>query len=273
MRVIRFTAALSSLAFAVSALGATAPAPATPDVFKILGSSAKIKKSFPVGDTLVGHVAELAGENSIIYTTKDGQYLIVGAVFDASGKALTKSYATQYIEQPDYSALIPTLKATPSIKQGKDTAAKTVYVFFDPNCIFCHFAWKATAGYAAAGTVQFKWVPLAFQSPTSAGKAYTLMQAKDPAALMAQGQATFSNQSGGLAVNAATTVPPEFTKQLVKNESVMNALGSKGTPLFVYADESGKWRTASGLPKLGTFGQLIGVPQIPVTDPDLKRYE
>lgn len=63
--------------------------------------------------------------------------------------------------------------------QGAATSKNVIYVFFDPNCVFCHFAWKALQPYVKAG-LQVRWVPVGFLKPTSAQRAAAIREAKTP---------------------------------------------------------------------------------------------
>src|SRR5580698_4973822 len=93
------------------------------------------------------------------------------------------------------------LQQTSVIVEGAtgDKVKSTIYVFMDPNCIFCHYAWEAFQPYEAVG-LQVQWIPMGFLKPDSSGKAAALLDARDGAALLRENEVKFSeaNESGGI---------------------------------------------------------------------------
>jgi hypothetical protein len=90
-----------------------------------------------------------------------------------------------------------TFENAPAIVEGAagKNVKSTIYVFMDPNCIFCHYAWKAFQPYEAAG-LQVHWIPMGFLKPDSAGKAAALLQAQDGPALMHELETQYKDVSG-----------------------------------------------------------------------------
>ena len=62
--------------------------------------------------------------------------------------------------------------------QGSAISARTVYVFFDPQCPHCAALWKAAKPLRSQA--KFVWIPVALMNKTSEAQGATLLAAKDP---------------------------------------------------------------------------------------------
>ncbi|RKP58683.1 thioredoxin fold domain-containing protein [Pararobbsia silviterrae] len=162
----------------------------------------------------------------------------------------------------------------PSIVEGASGSAvkTTIYVFMDPNCIYCHLAWKALQPYEAVG-LQVHWIPMGFLKPDSPGKAAALLVSKDGAALLKTLETNYSEQdeSGGIAPLA--TIPDAVKAQLDANAQLFQSLGLSGTPTIIYRASGGRWADIDGLPKLAALAQMLNLPAQPTTDPELQKYQ
>lgn len=165
------------------------------------------------------------------------------------------------------------LEKAPFIREGADDAhAKaTIYAFFDPNCIFCHLAWKMSQPYLKEG-LQIRWIPIAFVMPDSAAKAAWLITSPDPSAALNTGESGWKKgvaDGGGAFLKGPVT--DEVKARLKANETLFTKLGLDATPSFVYKDELGVVKTLPGLSNQHMFTMMTGLPFIPTTDPDLAR--
>lgn len=146
----------------------------------------------------------------------------------------------------------------------------TIYVFMDPNCIFCHYAWEAFQPYEAAG-LQVNWIPLGFLKPDSAGKAAALLDAKDGAALLRENEVKFveATESGGI----KPSNPISFSAQskLNKNANLFQNMGFDGTPTIIYKTSDGRWADMSGMPALKTLPAMLNLPE-QAESPSLERF-
>src|SRR5690606_14330700 len=98
----------------------------------------------------------------------------------AAGENLTQQYLDQYAPKIDYSKHWDKVESSAYVAegaQGKDVKA-ILYVFKDPNCGFCHSAWKAFQPYMKVG-LQVRWIPVSFLAPDSFDKSAALLTAKD----------------------------------------------------------------------------------------------
>jgi thiol:disulfide interchange protein DsbG len=165
------------------------------------------------------------------------------------------------------------LQEANAIVEGASGAAikSKVYVFMDPNCHFCHLAWKALQPYEAVG-LQVHWIPVAFLKPDSAGKAASLLQSENGAALLKAG--ITGGKGGGEQVDIAPLepIPAAVQAKIDRNMQVFQQLGYRGTPVILYQGSGGRWADVHGLPRLGMLPGMLGLPEQPITDAELQKY-
>lgn len=243
-----------------------------PAIAHALSGGLKVVKRFPASSALTGWVLSRNGKYSIVYTTPDGETLIVGGLIDASGKNLSVGYAKQYIPGPDYQALFPQLEETRYIQEGELANPKaTLYVFFDADCIFCHLAWKALQPYEKAG-LRVRWVPVAVLKPTSVTRAVAIMTAEDPAAALNENETQFDKQAEEGGIIPVAKPDPALTGRLKANTELMRKFGGTGTPALVWQDAKGQVRFKTGMPMLSELPGITGLPAQAENDPDLARF-
>lgn len=226
-----------------------------------------LESSFPVGDTLNGLVLKTNNRYDIVYTTKDGKYVIVGNLFDASGKKLSQVHAERYIPKPDYTKLWNRLEKSTFIQDGADNG-NAVYVFFDVNCIFCHYIWKASQPYIKAGA-SVRWVPVAILRQDSLTKAAAILEADNPLAVFTEQSVKFT--SGG--IKGKADVSANTRNKLDANKDLMSDFGFGGTPAVLYKDAQGKVKVVEGMPKLGKLPEIFKVAEQDINDPELAKFK
>jgi thiol:disulfide interchange protein DsbG len=261
------------LGAALATLVASALAQEVPKVLDApVKAGMKIVNKFQAGGKLQGWVLSQGGQNSVVYTTPDGKFLLAGALIDESGTNLTAQYAEKYIPKPEYDNLMPQLEKTAYIVSGaKGNAAKsTIYVFVDLNCSYCALAYKALMPYEAAG-LQVRWVPVAFLRPDSANKAAALYESSNPEAALKNNELTFGKPGGG--IKPAVTVSAAIAKNLEANGKLMRDFGFSGTPGTVFKDKNGKVMTRNGMIRMSDLPTITGLPEQVQTDPDMARYK
>ncbi|MFM0736480.1 thioredoxin fold domain-containing protein [Paraburkholderia xenovorans] len=178
-------------------------------------------------------------------------------------------------DEPNYLAAstMPALNNASAIVEGasgKDVKS-TIYVFMDPNCIFCHYAWEALQPYEAAG-LQVHWIPLGFLKPDSMGKAAALLQSQNGPQLMRVLETRFSekNESGG--IDPLRDIPFATQMKINSNAQLFKKLGFDGTPTIIYMTSTGKWADVSGLPPLTSLPEILRLPEQPENEPNLQRF-
>jgi len=146
-----------------------------------------------------------------------------------------------------------------------------IYAVFDPNCPFCHLAWKALQPYEKAG-LQVRWVPVAYIKQSSFGKAAAILEAKDRLAAFRKNEVGYDMQThdGGIAPLANPSAAA--LRQIQSDNELMQKLRADGTPALVWKDRHGKVHLKVGLPRLSELPAITGLPEQAETDPDLARF-
>ena len=169
----------------------------------------------------------------------------------------------------DRAQLFARVEAARAIVEGAREPKRVLYVFFDANCYYCHLTWKALQPYEAVG-LQVRWVPVAYQKPSSAGMAAALLLARDPAVALKQNETGYRAESYDGAIKPAA-VPAEIATALKENMALMRSLGAPGTPALAWKGERGiEFRNA--VPRLSELPRITGLPRQKVDDPELAEF-
>jgi len=166
--------------------------------------------------------------------------------------------------------LFALLEKTDAVVEGAASPKRTLYVFFDANCWYCHLTWKALRPYLGAG-LQVRWVPVAYQKDSSVTKAAAIMLAKDRAAALRENETRYRAESydGGIAPAKATQA---LEAQLAANLALMERFGVSGTPGLVWEDAKGRVRVRIGMPRLQQLPAITGLPLQKNDDPELAEF-
>lgn len=236
-----------------------------------VGAGMSVVKSFPAASGLTGWVLSQGGRHSVVYTTADKKTLLAGVLIGEDGANLSTTYEEQYLPQPDFSAAYQKLGKAAFVTEGTLSAAKnTIYVFVDPNCPFCNYAWRALQPYEAAG-LQVRWIPVATLGPTSMPKALEVMAAADRTAAFRKMEANHG-KPWTPAGKVSEASHPALAAAITKNGELMEAFGIQGTPGIVWRDKQGKVQVKAGMPRLAELPAITGLPEQQVSDPALDRF-
>lgn len=266
--------ALAAALVVVSPWGAAQNAPtALPDALRMaVAGGMHVEKQFDGPSGLTGWVLKPSQglDYTVVYTTADGQTLVVGTLFDAQGQNLGARDKTLHAPKPDFGKFWPRIESSAYVAEGaQGKAVKSVlYAFLDPNCPYCHFAWKALQPYLTAG-VQVRWIPVGFLRADSAGKAAAILEAPHPAQALREHELNTGPGKSGI---AAVTPKVETRARLDANQALMAEMGITGTPGFVWKDKTGQVQVRTGMPRLAEFATMTGVPEQALSDPELERF-
>jgi thiol:disulfide interchange protein DsbG len=173
--------------------------------------------------------------------------------------------------KPDSGTLYARLEKADAVQEGARPAKSVLYVFFDANCYYCHLTWKALQPYEKAG-LQVRWVPVAYQQPSSAGRAAAIMEAPDRVAALRENETTYDPAHFAGGIPPAQRVPAALAARLRDDALLMQAFGAPGTPALVWKDRDGRVRLQLGVPHLSELPRITGLPAQPVDDPELARF-
>ncbi len=133
---------------------------------------------------------------------------------------------------------------------------RLVYIFFDPECPYCHKVYQATRSWIDKDGLQFRWIPLGILMPSSAGKATAILEAKDPLAAFHKNEDEFSPapKFGGI----AEAIPSaQSTKRLQHNAELFKQTRMPGVPVIMFREASGKVHIADGVPSPHLLNEML----------------
>ena len=222
---------------------------------------------------LDGWIAIQNGQEQYFYVTQDREHVVLGLLFDKSGKMITMDQVAKL--QKEGGPVLDILKGNPVkadasvtdvlpkegdiTKQLKSpseplfadiegsnwvalgsTTAPVVYMFIDPQCPYCHDFMKTLQKDIEGGRVQVRMIPVGFRDETRAQAALLL-------AVPNAQERWFRHLDGDKEALPAT---PGINEQGVeRNMAVMQSWKLNVTPLSVYRAQDGKVKIVQGRAK------------------------
>jgi thiol:disulfide interchange protein DsbG len=150
---------------------------------------------------------------------------------------------------------VPAIEAEAhGITVGSPMSARTVYVFFDPQCPHCAALWQAAKPLKPQA--KFVWIPVRLLNNTSHIQGAAILAAKDPVAAMDEHEtAILANQKGEVAGDG------EAQKETVtKNTALFNRFGFQSVPSIVAQNaQTGAVVTHEGALPTADLAALLGL--------------
>ena len=196
--------------------------------------------------------------------------LVILTFIAAIGRA-ADTLATRSAQQHEYRTLFAQLKKADVVLEGPTKAHSVLYVFFDANCLYCHLTWKALQPYETAG-LQVRWVPVAYQQPSSMGRAAAIMEARDRVSALRINEKGYNAAQFQGGIEPMAKVPDTLAARIQANTELMRSFGAPGTPALVWKDSDGTVRIKAGIPRLSELPQITSLPVQPIDDPELERF-
>jgi thiol:disulfide interchange protein DsbG len=140
-------------------------------------------------------------------------------------------------------SILEDIHQTTWIAEGK--GPHVAYVFFDPNCPYCHKLYENTREAVKAGKLQLRWIPVGILLPTSHGKAVAMLGAEDPLKAFYQNEDNYTRGNGGLDEDLGT---PEVEKKLSANEALLARTQLGAVPLMLFYTKQGEAVLIQGAP-------------------------
>lgn len=261
----RCLAGLGALALALPALGATrASPPPLPPMLASLAAAGKLKvvNQFATAvPGLTGYVVTNKEGTQVVYG--ENGYLFVGHLISPKGADLTDDYRDRYSPKPDYAAVIKGLDSGGHLISEGRSSAPLLYVFADPNCIFCYHFYRMAEPLVASGRLQLRWVMVGFLQSTSAAKAVAILSSRDPRSALHADEDRFDTAHESGAIAPARTQGAALQGVLKAHLSAMDTIGATGTPTLLYRDGHGRWSAVVGLPTQDWLTQYAGGKTLP----------
>ena len=155
-----------------------------------------------------------------------------------------------YLRKLGLGDLHPLLASLHTIAQPGVDGAQRLYVFWDPDCAYCHrdfltIAANAAAIHAANPTLGIRWVPLGVLRPGSRAKAARALAGYGA---MARDERGYDDADETGALSAAPGVDPALVREESENRLAWAALtGGGGTPSYLWTGH-GAMRLTPGSP-------------------------
>jgi len=249
----RCLAGLGALILVLPAFGATrASSPAFPPMLASLAAAGKLKvlSQFPTAvPGLTGYIVSSTDGTQVVYS--EHGYLFVGHLISPQGADLSDDYRDRYGPKPDYAGIVKGLDRSGHLISEGRSSAPLLYVFADPNCIFCYHFYRMAEPLVASGRLQLRWVMVGFLQSTSAAKATAILSAHDPRGALHADEDRFdtAHESGAI-VPARTQVAAlqALLKAHLDAMDTVDAPGAAGTPTLLYRDGHRHWSAEIGLP-------------------------
>lgn len=140
-------------------------------------------------------------------------------------------------------SVLGSIETTSWVSEGK--GPHVVYVFFDPNCPYCHRLYVETRSYVKKGVLTIRWIPVGILMTTSHGKAAAILSAKNPLQAFYQNEDNYTMGNGGIEEDL---VEPAVEKKLKRNEALLARTRLGAVPLMLFYNKQGTPRLVQGAP-------------------------
>lgn len=140
---------------------------------------------------------------------------------------------------------------------GSAMSARTVYVFFDPQCPHCSDLWRAARPLTTQA--RFVWIPVGLLNEASTRQGAALLAAADPVAAMDAHEASMQAGTGGIGAVRGADVQ---NAALSKNTALFNRMGFASVPAIVSKHaQTGAIVTQEGSIPTAALANLLGLKQ------------
>ena len=126
---------------------------------------------------------------------------------------------------------------------GNLMAARTVYVFFDPQCPHCGRLWREAK--PLANQVRMVWMPVRFLADISLQQGAALLASANPVDEMDKHEQSLLSGGKGLTPPAQTA--PDLAEKVKANTALLGSIGGSAVPYLVFKN-----------PKTGQAGAFEG---------------
>ncbi len=146
-------------------------------------------------------------------------------------------------------ALLAAMHQVTSIRQGH--GQHRLYVFFDPNCPYCHQLYLKLTPRLARDGLQVHWVVLGMLTASSLPKAAAILQAPDRLKAFEINEHDYdfaANGQPGGGILPAATIEPGTRRLLQRNLDIYRSQKLFGVPVMVWKRRGGQAEMFVGVP-------------------------
>jgi thiol:disulfide interchange protein DsbG len=138
---------------------------------------------------------------------------------------------------------------------GVPMSARTVYVFFDPQCPHCTALWEAAK--PLKNQIRFVWIPVGILNASSTAQGATILAMPDPEAAMNAHEASMTAKSGG--ISASRDIDPAKAA-VTQNTQLMTRFGFASIPTIVATNaQTGALITHEGALATTALANFLGM--------------
>lgn len=134
---------------------------------------------------------------------------------------------------------------------GEGGGARIVYIFFDPNCPYCHRLYQDLRPWVGRDALQFRWIPVGELTRTSEPKAAAILQSADRLKAFRKNEDDYdfaANGQPGGGVEPAASILAATRGELDANRTLLQRNNVRGVPVVVYRRRGGGARLLVGAP-------------------------
>jgi thiol:disulfide interchange protein DsbG len=180
------------------------------------------------------------------------QLITAGTLTAAAAENPAKAEARQQAA----ASMLADIKQATWIRDGK--SAHVMYVFFDPNCPYCHKIFDMLRPQVQRGEVELRWVVVGKLMATSTGKAAAMLEAKDPTEALYRNERGFSQETGSFGGIEEEPAPRgETLRRLNANLALLNRSGFDAVPALLFRTKDGKADFIRGAPPQAFLDKLV----------------
>lgn len=215
----------------------------------ITSEGMKLIDRFDAAPGVEGWAMQMGFQVNVVYTTKDGQFTMVGPMLSSAGENLTQKHVEAAKAKTDQSELWEFVEALNAVQIGE--AKSNVYVVYEPHCGYCRMAWDYLR---ERQDVSVNIVPVSFMRPDSGALVKALFEEEDKRAVMD----AFSDprKAAELAAkHGPMTAADEMFVQV--NWNAVNRVGIRGTPAVIWKDSGGIVNMLPHMPSPDEFARLL----------------
>jgi len=153
-------------------------------------------------------------------------------------------------------SMLKDIKQATWVRDGK--SAHVIYVFFDPNCPYCHRVYENLRPAVKRGDVELRWIPTGTLMTTSPGKAAAILEARNPTEAFYRNESGYSRETGSFGGIAEEPLPQNKTLQsLDRNLKLLQRSGNQGVPALLFRTMDGTANLIVGAPPAAFLEKLV----------------
>lgn len=140
------------------------------------------------------------------------------------------------------------------VQEGKNQ--HVVYIFFDPNCPYCHKLYTDTRNWIKRNAIEIRWIPVGVLTATSSGKAAAILEAADPLKAFYQDEERYARGEGGGGIDE-TLMSAKTEKALKINVDLLRLSGIEAVPTMLFRNNNGQPVIIQGAPSKDRLEQIL----------------